>query len=373
MVMSATTPPIVDESERIDPGHGRGLLVILGAGASVDSSCGGGGEPPPLTKDLVSAGAFQPEVMGDNPHAVPVIDALVRRLDQRDPATSLEIALRDYQALGTSNEHVKHHLMAFRFYLRELLLKCSDSILRGYGQRTNYTALANGCYQWAVDNRSMVGFVSFNYDPLFETACATAFGFNPLHAPDYVRGPNAFVLKPHGSADWTYRHPDAEEYHKGRRNPKEYCVELGEPETTEGLILDFLGPALEVSPLGSTSGSVVPLFPAIALPVDNKNTFIWPSEQRDLLEHRLARGSFGRVLIVGWRGVEAHFLELLIQHITPQARIVVVSGGANARAEADDVFANLGSLVGPSAGRIPQPVGFDAFMRSDWRQTVFGS
>ena len=53
----------------------------------------------------------------------------------------------------------------------------------------------------------------------------------------------------------------------------------------------------------------VPVFPAIAIPVETKLGFECPSEHLECLREHL--GKVTKILIVGWRATERHFLDLL--------------------------------------------------------------
>jgi hypothetical protein len=68
----------------------------------------------------------------------------------------------------------------------------------------------------------------------------------------------------------------------------------------------------------------MPLFPAIALPITNKQDFECPPQHVNLLRASLPRVT--RLLVVGWRATEKPFLEMLKEHMKPHVRTIAVCG-----------------------------------------------
>jgi hypothetical protein len=96
----------------------------------------------------------------------------------------------------------------------------------------------------------------------------------------------------------------------------------------------------------------VPLFPAIAIPVETKRAFECPNNHLECLRDHL--GAVRKILIIGWRGTEAHFLELLREGLTNEAHVEAVVGGND---ESEAVLARINNagikIVGAST-----PFGF---------------
>jgi hypothetical protein len=67
----------------------------------------------------------------------------------------------------------------------------------------------------------------------------------------------------------------------------------------------------------------IPLFPAIALPVETKLEFECPSDHLDCLRTYL--GNVTKVLTVGWAAQEQHFLKLLKDTLTQEIYIHAVA------------------------------------------------
>jgi len=66
------------------------------------------------------------------------------------------------------------------------------------------------------------------------------------------------------------------------------------------------------------------LFPAVAIPVEIKSHFECPHEHLEFLCEHLMRTD--RLLLIGWRATEAHFLDLLAKHLPGHVRALIVAG-----------------------------------------------
>jgi hypothetical protein len=67
-----------------------------------------------------------------------------------------------------------------------------------------------------------------------------------------------------------------------------------------------------------------PLFPAIAIPVETKSGFECPGDHLDCLRANLQ--GVTKILIVGWRATEKHFLNLLSGAVPDKTPMQVVAG-----------------------------------------------
>lgn len=69
------------------------------------------------------------------------------------------------------------------------------------------------------------------------------------------------------------------------------------------------------------------MFPAIALPVEKKRSFECPSDMLEELANLLPQ--ITKILVIGWRGTEEHFLAMLGNRLTglkPGVHIYIVNG-----------------------------------------------
>jgi hypothetical protein len=85
-------------------------------------------------------------------------------------------------------------------------------------------------------------------------------------------------------------------------------------------------------PLGK-SVEEKPLFPALAIPVETKRDFECPADHlASLCEHL---GKVSKILIIGWRATEGHFLKLLKEHLpADEIHVQAVAAGKEAAEEA---------------------------------------
>ena len=63
------------------------------------------------------------------------------------------------------------------------------------------------------------------------------------------------------------------------------------------------------SDMGRLNDPLIPIFPALAIPLIAKSTFECPKEHQDTLRDCIPAVS--KILVIGWRGAEQHFLQLL--------------------------------------------------------------
>lgn len=89
-------------------------------------------------------------------------------------------------------------------------------------------------------------------------------------------------------------------------------------------------------------GQVFPDLPALALPVAGKSDFVWPSEQAEFLGGLRTR--VRRVLTVGWRAAEPHFVEKLHPMVMSGHRAMLVTGGPSGDQDVKDIVTRFGSL-----------------------------
>ncbi|MGB9512109.1 MAG: hypothetical protein WBU20_10505, partial [Candidatus Acidiferrum sp.] len=131
------------------------------------------------------------------------------------------------------------------------------------------------------------------------------------------------LFKPHGSVDWS---------RVVRLPPGDIMRPRGLIEDANGIQLtdEFVRSNDPLSADANPSGST--LFPVIAIPVQNKTdeTFACPRSHLTHLKELLP--SVTRILLIGWQAREAHFLQILRDHLPVRGRgvrhILVVGKGA---------------------------------------------
>jgi hypothetical protein len=367
------------------------LVVVLGAGASYDCLPRGVTDSslvtsvgahlpgnllledvrPPMTQQLASPRRLTNWALDRWEWARPVVSYLRRTLREsegegaRSQALTLEMALGDYESSSGQVPDRKRHLLAMRFYLRDLFMACDEYVHSAEltGGDTNQVELIRLVADWcSKKNDRSATIVSFNYDLLAERALAAHWGFNPNRSGDYLSHPRIKLVKPHGSIAWYWRLSRSGSLVDFGRNP----VEAGRISIEEALGFGVDYERMEYHDF-SLAREVrndlrEPLIPAIALPVAGKADFVWPDSQRQHLDS--LRGTVTRLLTIGWRGIEPHFVPLLVPLVKSYARIAVVAGGLHGQEEAGTTINTLkGDLTHiESKGWRPHGDGFTAFL-----------
>jgi hypothetical protein len=106
------------------------------------------------------------------------------------------------------------------------------------------------------------------------------------------------------------------------------------------------------------------MFPAIAIPVEKKTQFVCPPSMLDQLVKLLPL--VDKILSIGWRGTEEHFLQLLRTHLRQGVKLYTVAGttmeAVNINRKMVDALS--GKLSESDCQADSQPSGFTEFMRS---------
>src|SRR2546427_4996067 len=291
------------------------LMVVFGAGASWDSYKG---LVPPNVNHLrlpLANGLFDSR-FGDDYRLFPKCQPLIQRL--QGPDINVENVLEKFQSEANLYPTRRTQLTAIRYYLNYMLSRCqsvwTNQITKGV---TNYqTIMDQIAAQRAQDEK--ICLVTFNYDTLLERVIIDSIDGVPLNTiPDYIAS-DYKVIKLHGSINWA--HPI-----RNFKAQRSYSQEL---------ISDIIASARDLHVDGGSYETVhedpfrrsplSPLFPALAIPVENKQGYECPQEHMKVLEESLPQ--ITKILIIGWRASENLFLDTLAKGLTKQVRLMVVSG-----------------------------------------------
>jgi hypothetical protein len=302
------------------------LMVIFGAGASYDSVPAyppGVGIPtgdalnshhrPPLANELF----VNRPVFADAIRLLPECQPIVPRL-RGLKGESLETALQDLQSKARDYPRGLQQLAAVRYYLQLVMWQCGNDWMQVSQGVTNYKTLLDYIERSNGKNEP-VCLVTFNYDMLIEDALRD-FGLQIKTFEDYTSQHKFYrVFKVHGSVNWA-RVVETEVI---TPNPKdhwsvvhEFIRRVAELRITNKFLLS---PGIPTAVVGT-----LPVFPAIAIPVEKGKSFECPpaliEELTELLPH------VTKLLIVGWRASEEHFLGLLRNQLRRGVPMHVVAG-----------------------------------------------
>ena len=332
------------------------LMVIFGAGASYDSSSTYApgatisvtGETPefarlndyhrlPLAKDLFANRPTFVHAIDEFPQCKPIVPRL------RDPEVtsgraSVEVRLREIEEEAKTYGHGKQELAAIRCYLARVISGCELRWRENTRGITNHLSLLREIRRTHSANE-IVCLVTFNYDSLLENALADLDPeFEIKQMDDYIKRPVLFRLfKLHGSVNW------GREVHIGfpanlnmtdPRSVLRYLIEnASDPEITDRFAI------CHPSSMGLADGRT-PVLPAIAIPVEKKRMFECPSYMIETLKSVLPHVT--KMILIGWRATEEHFLGLLKQHLNPGVYISIVSANGT---EAEEVRVKIAQFL----------------------------
>ena len=305
------------------------MMVVLGAGASYDSSpdfsppSHDNDIRPPLTQGLFSLRGINAEAAENFPRCQLVLDQL-RNLR---PDTSVEQELEKLRDEAAPDyQEVRRQLVSIQFYLQWVISKTQHEWNQRIHRQTNYRTLLG-----QIDRHrkgEQVCFVTFNYDTLLEEA------FSSLSKPfssldDYVSG-DYKIIKLHGSVNWARELTGSNPTTMGNQiaaanesvsmaeklqvNERFHIADLN-PLRNDGWICAFMD--VPSKPARQR------VFPAIAIPFVNKTNFECPAEHQKVLKECISRTD--KLLIIGWKGAEVNFINLLFEGLSKDVPKMMVS------------------------------------------------
>jgi hypothetical protein len=320
-------------------------MVIFGAGASYDSCStftDESGVPekiiptwrPPLASEL-----FNPRFADQLKLFEEVLDVAPRLQEKK--GRNVELSL---QEMTSSKEPAtEKQLVAIRYYILHMLTACVNGWNQESGGISNYRALLNDIRrsQFQRNSNEKVCLVTFNYDTLLEDAVQKVTGLNVKirSIRDYVAS-DWPIFKLHGSVNW------------GRvlKINEPYFAEMDTIERARAIIDRW---PIEVSDTyafdsgGTGLATVTPipagallLLPAIAIPMHKKDQFELPREHEKQLAEILP--SVSKVLVVGWRGAEDRFLQMLMTGLGSETEFLAVSSGKKSAEEVINTISKAG-------------------------------
>jgi hypothetical protein len=355
------------------------LMVIFGAGASYDSSptYGLGMAPPgtgemaayddyyrpPLAKDLFANRPLFIQAL----ELFPQCKTIVPRL--RDPAVvtgqkSIEALLQEIEKEAETYARGHQELAAVRCYLQQAISQCEMQWRSITRRITNYLWLLREIER---TNRGddPVCLVTFNYDTLLEDALED-LGLMVRRMEDYVDRVCLFrVFKLHGSVNWALEVEDPLPANLNlgyAPGVLRYLIERG-----SGLRVSNRFALCDPSSMGVANGH--PAFPALAIPVEKKQVFQCPPDVIEKLTSALPHVT--KMIIIGWRATETHFLKLLRENLRPGVYLSIVAGNQH---DAENIRVHIHrALLNNQPSSNPEPFGFTDFLRSRRAEQILAS
>jgi hypothetical protein len=265
--------------------------------------------------------------MGRFPKCQPVIPRL-RRED-----VQVEKEMEKLQAEAQEYAEGHRQLASIRYYLHVMLWECEKLWNRDWARGiTNYKTLLDLIERQRKPGEE-VCLVTFNYDRMLEDAMP-AVGVNIRGLGDYVTS-SYKLIKLHGSVNWG-REVNIQLANPSHRNAWEIARELidrvSDVDITERYHI------AKSYPVGYQDGMI--LFPAIAIPVESKGDYECPQEHVEVLKGFLPMTT--KIIVVGWRGMELPFRQLLGQYVSERVRVIVVSGSSEAAEQPIEMLEETG-------------------------------
>lgn len=290
-------------------------LIILGAGASMDFLSSNKKDKPPLANELFNE-RYE--------HIFKHYSGVKSRLSSLRRAKDIEIFFQSewdyltnhYDPVGLKNiislQYYLHHLM------NSITIECDNF------DNNNYDSLITSAYRFAIRNKRKVLITSFNYDTLLERSLerSSKIEFNSLD--DYIfNNSNLLYYKIHGSCNWglpinaylsnsgVNSIPEMANWiDKNVKNLADLKYKMIRNQDNIQVIKN---PAIHD---GQLHNAVIhheqkdySYYPALFLPFKEKDDFVLPTKHHTSLKHYL--GDIQDVLIIGWKGEETLFNELL--------------------------------------------------------------
>jgi len=342
------------------------LMVIFGAGASYDSDPRY--QPPsvppysdvyrPPTANQLFDDRFNSQI-SKYPECAPLIDEL-RNCDD------IERYLEGRVARSEKYPRIRNELISLRYYLSEVVQLTTQHWHAQTGGVTNYVRLLHQLRDWSEDTNTNIAFATFNYDTLLEKAAEAALQKSLTETKDYIYSHWYKIYKLHGSVDWLRMIHGVAPLTSQEQPSRQFDV-LPHSTTLELTTHYAKKDSLEVPAI--TIGTA--FIPAIAVPTATKSGFECP--EAHILDLKATLPHITKILIIGWRATERHFLKLWkdipkqTSNSTPEPTIKHIHIVDRSQEDADNVKNNvvIGTDIHSPTAITTSIRGFTTFVRTD--------
>jgi hypothetical protein len=297
-------------------------MVIFGAGASYDSAPSQPSslyprEQIPVRLPLATELFLDKDPFAQALNRFPQCHPIVPYLQSAPNGVTIEQTLESLQSEAEKDPERKRQLAAIRYYLQSVIWECEDAWQSYIGGPNNYKTLLDQLRR-SRRPEDAVCLVTFNYDRMIERALPSV-GVTIETIPQYIEHDTYKLFKLHGSVHWGLE-VDTPITNIQARSVEDVSREL--IQRVEELNISTRFRIVTQHPVGKYED--VALFPAIAIPVETKPGFVCPEEHLACLREYLPR--ITKIIAVGWRGAEQHFLTLLKKSLSQEVSVCVVAG-----------------------------------------------
>ena len=275
-------------------------------------------------------------------HQIPKCQLVLDELRNRRSDTSVEQQLEKLRQQALNYPEGKRQLVAVQFYLQWIISECQHEWNTRIRSHTTYRALLG-----QIDRQQKgqpVCLVTFNYDTLLEEA------FNSLNKSfgsldDYISRGDYKIIKPHGSVNWiraltvtSTRQVDSMDHVQMANRIIAIADSL---QLSDDYYLapeaDRKAWVVSRSQIPNTSGFQTVL-PAIAIPLEKKTGYACPATHVRALEECVSKTD--KLLLIGWKGAENDFVNLLAQSLRKDIPKMVVSSNEQSAIRLRDAMIN---------------------------------
>ena len=276
------------------------LLVILGAGASYDALREGADRPP------LAANLFHPtydEVQRMFKGVDGFRDTILAQMKR---GQGLEAILGELAV--NQDQNIRRQVFEIPIYLKVLLGQFT-----GGGRAGTYDALIT-----LIQRRGLSAtFVTLNYDTILDRAIESRFTAQIESMDDYVRGISVSgwnYIKLHGSVNWGYPMWETEMSIKPLEH-SHIAAYLSEIDYQFEEIQRDPSRIVLLPSERALSADDILIYPALALPTDQKDEIVCPAEHVGVLQSALQ--SDPAILVVGNQGLDMDLMNILRQSARP--------------------------------------------------------
>jgi SIR2-like domain len=344
------------------------ILVIFGAGASYDSCPtlpvkglnsqairNQRPERPPLAAELFYNNDIFSQPLRQYWECNPIVPYL------RDiPSGSFEEQLDKLQEESRTDPIRIKQLTGIRYYLQDMLFQCENHWSGQTRGITNYLTLMDQLRRASATNGPII-LVTFNYDRLLDQALHH-FGVHIKGIDDYISNDRIKLFKLHGSINWGKRIESPLFQDIGVRNPNEIAHEIIDKSPVITISDNYV---FEDGQYPFTKSNGLPVYPALAIPIINKQSFECPIEHLDQLNRVI--GKTKRMLVVGWRGTEKHFRDLIKSNAPGEIEVESVCGTRDYSTEPLNNIQNHGISISGT----PYDGGFTEYVKNREAERFF--
>lgn len=327
-------------------------IIVLGAGASHNYSHYG--TPPPLTNHLVDSEFLDLDIVKKYTEAASLFSEIAPQVIEQKKSFE-EVLTLIKKDLG-HHAHRRQQFVALQFYLKDYFEKLSGN----FQNINNYRTLISKIHDYSNGQACLV---TFNYDTLLEQS----IGYDRFDSLRSYIDTSPHVVKLHGSHDWVYigqkNSLTVDEEYFPIKSSFDYLKT--NPDYLDNIRERGANP-FHIRELSRSSeyGKVIQ-FPAIAVPVTDKQNFLCPINHIELLRRNL--GQTDRLLVIGWKAGDSDFTQFIKDYLNPKALLTVVSGTIES---AEEISKRLNEIKTFASSRA-YGGGFSGFVSSDYCQEFF--